>query len=435
MNTNVAALATQRNLSNATNRLSATFERMSSGKRINRAADDAAGLSISTRMNAQVRGFNQALRNVNDGVSLSQVAQGALKDVQDTLQRMRELAVQAANDTNSTSDRQALNEEFTQLRNHIAQVAATTDFNGTKLLDGTFSGKTFHVSSNGGQTLSPDAVMGVQPSDIGRVTGPGQTVTGTPPGWTSFGNSMYKLTSSGLTCDQAETEAVSEGGHLAAINSSSENIFVQSMFQSLGEANSQSFSHWIGLSDAVSEGNFVWSNGDPKIYVNWQSGEPNNGGGGPSEDYVSMYPDNWLWGTGGKWNDIVNSTPGTGIIEEPLSAVQTVIPGSASDITLADVSLTSQSNAELAISVVDQSVNDVAGMVTTFGAFQNRMDSIANDLMVMSQNTAGARSRIEDADYAAETANLAKNSIVQQAGTAILAQANQQPNIVMQLLK
>ncbi|MBF0186271.1 MAG: hypothetical protein HQM06_18035, partial [Magnetococcales bacterium] len=396
MNTNVASLATQRNLSNATGILSKTLERMSSGKRINHAADDAAGLSISTRMNAQVRGFNQALRNVNDGVSLSQVAQGALKDVQDTLQRMRELAVQASNDTNNTSDRQALNEEFTQLRNHIAQVAATTDFNGTKLLDGTFSGKTFHVSSNKGQTLSPDAVMGVKPSDIGRVTSPSQTMTVIPPGWTQYGQSIYKNTQWG-SWDQAQAEAIAEGGHLAIIDSYDENEFVANLGGGIT---------WLGAKYIASQ--WQWVNGDPMAsFWDWHNGtmilhpgQTSNNIAGPNPTplpgYNYLTTDTWL--ANGYWVPDNGSNPRQGVIEKDISTAQVTIPGTTSDITLADVSLTSQSNAELAISVVDQSVNDVAGMATTFGAFQNRMDSIANDLMVMSQNTAGARSRIEDAD-------------------------------------
>lgn len=443
INTNAASIAAQRNLLTAANRLSTTFERLGSGKRINRADDDAAGMSISTRMNSQVRGFNQALRNVNDGISLSQVATGALGDVQGILQRMRELAVQAANDTNTTSDRQDLQAEFDQLRNQIAQIAANTDFNGTKLLDGTFSGKTFHVSSNDGQTVTIDSVMGVNPSVLGKTKSnsfveivPGGIVTipasytnwhsgepneltinsnqdgtqiysdgtwndlpvniatgqgiieksdsaGTPAGWTHFGNSVYKLTTGNISWDQAEAEAASQGGHLVAINSAAENEFIRSTF-----ATGPYPAYYIGYTDAMSEGDFIWTNGDP---VN--------------SAYQTTVPD-----------------------------TQIVIPGTTSDITLSDVSLTTQGKAETAISVVDQSINDVAGMASSFGALQNRMDSISQDLMVMSQNTSGAKSRIEDADYAAETANMAKNSIIQQAANAILAQANQQPTSVLKLL-
>ncbi|MBF0097498.1 MAG: hypothetical protein HQM04_19320 [Magnetococcales bacterium] len=426
MNTNVAALATQRTLSNATNRLSTTFERLSSGKRINRAADDAAGLSISTRMNAQVRGFNQSLRNVNDGVSLSQVAQGALKDVQDTLQRMRELAVQASNDTNSTSDRQALHAEFDQLRSHISQVASQTEFNGMKLLDGSFSDKKFHVSSNSGQTLAVDSVMGVSPSVLGTGGRSDQDTTG----WTQSGNSLYKFTTQD-TWDGAEAQAKAAGGHLVAIGDQTENDFINGLFSSI--AIPTGMQRWIGLNDIAHQGSWKWTNGDDLTFSNWASGQPDSSG----QQHVGSMVD-WGGVNDGKWDDywrygneiplffvqVGLSSQGVGVIEKP------VPPES-----LAEAIITSNSAAEIAITIIDNSINDVAGMASTFGAFQNRMDSIAQDLMVMSQNTAGAKSRIEDADYAAETANMAKNSIVQQAGTAILAQANQQPNIVMQLLK
>ncbi|WP_130472683.1 flagellin [Candidatus Magnetaquicoccus inordinatus] len=471
MNTNVAALATQRNLSSATNRLSMVFERMSSGKRINRAADDAAGLSIATRMNAQVRGFNQALRNVNDGVSLSQVAQGALKDVQDTLQRMRELAVQAANDTNSARDRQTLHEEFNQLRNHISQVAATTDFNGTKLLDGSFSGKTFHVSSNRGQTLSPDAVMGVQPSVIGsRVegeTGGGvqsESVASLDVGaWSNVpSNSVVTVVADGIC---ANAPSYRDSAALFTNDKYDLSSGGDAYFQWKAHGNNQFDIFNVGVSpnnyldsNSVIAGSFSTHhsyNGSlviqddtwyyTRIHIdsigNYTSttatSNYDNSGGSVIKSYT---------GSVASWNSVGQSVSLFAIHNDAYAGVNASMTlgfakvVSSSQITspasrsLADVSLTSQSNAEESISVIDNSIKDVAGMATTFGAFQNQMDSIANDLMVMSQNTSGARSRIEDADYAAETANLAKNSIIQQAGTAILAQANQQPTSVLKLL-
>ncbi|MBF0097496.1 MAG: hypothetical protein HQM04_17830 [Magnetococcales bacterium] len=428
INTNAASIGTQRNLLTATNRLSTAFERLGSGKRINRAADDAAGMSISTRMNSQIRGFNQALRNVNDAISLSQVATGALGDVQGILQRMRELAVQAANDTNTMSDRQDLQAEFDQLRNQISQIASNVDFNGTKLLDGSFSGKTFHVSSNQTQTVTIDSVMGVKPSVLGGTSTETVVTGGVEPGWTKYGNSLYKVISTN-TWDIAEVEAENEGGHLVEINDAAENAFILSQFGGVK-------SKWIGLTDAAAEGHWVWSNGDLITYQNWHAGEPN---GGTVENAGVMYVNYPLAGViNGTWGDWTSNVPfpdaDGSIIEKPYSPPAGSIVTTA-EKNLSDAIITTAIDAEGAISIIDRSINDVAGMASSFGSFQNRMDSISQDLMVMSQNTAGARSRIEDADYTAETANMAKNSIVQQAANAILAQANQQPNIVMQLLK
>src|SRR6056297_347450 len=170
INTNVASLNAQRNLSESSGSLATSLQRLSSGLRINSAKDDAAGLAISERMTSQIRGLNQAARNANDGISLAQTAEGALAEVTNNLQRIRELAVQSANATNSTSDRQALQAEVDQLVAEIDRVAQQTNFNDVKLLDGTFSSQLFQVGANAGETISLETIASARSSDLGERT-------------------------------------------------------------------------------------------------------------------------------------------------------------------------------------------------------------------------------------------------------------------------
>src|SRR6056297_2904966 len=170
INTNIPSLTAQRNLNSSQNDVATALERLSSGLRINSAKDDAAGLAISERFTAQIRGLNQAARNANDGISLAQTAEGALAEVTNNLQRVRELAVQSANATNSSSDRQALQAEVDQLVAEIDRVAQQTNFNDVKLLDGTFSSQLFQVGANAGETISLETIASARSSDLGERT-------------------------------------------------------------------------------------------------------------------------------------------------------------------------------------------------------------------------------------------------------------------------
>lgn len=268
INTNVASLTAQRNVTNSTNALSTTFKRLSSGLRINGAADDAAGLSISDRMTSQIRGFNQSVRNANDTISLIQVAEGAMTETTSALQRMRELSVAAANDTFVTSDREDMQKELNQLVEEIQRIANNTQFNGQNLLEGTFTEKKFHVGANSGQIIQ-------------------------------------------FSIDDMKTDAL---------------------------------------------------------------------------------------------------------------GVQAIV-------------LTGQDTAEEAITTIDTAIASVTTARANLGALQNRFQAAINSLTNISLNTEAAKSRVLDADMAAETAKLTQNNILQQAGTAILAQANQQPSVILQLLR
>lgn len=170
INTNVASLTSQRNLASTSNAMSTTLQRLSSGLRINSAKDDAAGLAISERMGAQIRGLDQARRNANDGISMAQTAEGALVEVTNNLQRIRELSVQSANASNSDSDRQAIQGEVDQLLSEIDRVGKDTEFNGIKLLDGSFTSQSFQVGANAGQTIGIDSISSARTDDITRTS-------------------------------------------------------------------------------------------------------------------------------------------------------------------------------------------------------------------------------------------------------------------------
>lgn len=284
INTNVSSLNARRHLVQSTNLLGRTFERLSSGQRINGARDDAAGLSISTRMTAQIRGLNMAIRNANDGISLMQIAEGALDETTNALQRMRELAIQSNNGVMTASDRNDLQKEVTQLMAEIERISTTTEFNNMKVIDGTFSQADFQVGADAGQTIR-------------------------------------------LAIGAAGTSA-------------------------------------LGLSI----------------------------GGGAVQSLMS-------------------------------------IGGGAALITYSGLNMV-----EHALVKIDAAIGSISDIRANLGAHQNRFESLMANLSNISENTSAARSRIMDADIAMETAMLTKTAIMQQAGTAILAQANQQPQLALQLL-
>ena len=279
INTNIASIDAQRNLASSQSSLATSMQRLSSGLRINTAKDDAAGLSIAERMNAQVRGMNVAIRNSNDGISLAQTADGALAQVSNSLQRMRELAVQARNSTNSSSDKDSLNKEFGQLQSEITRVLGGTAFNGKHILGADATTLNFQVGAN---TTSDDTVS-IKTTDMATSDTTMTTVTNT--------------------------------------------------------------------SSAV-----------------------------------------------------IDSTATSG-------AIATVIDN------------------------IDKAIDDVNDTRATFGAAQSRFDSIISNLQSSVENQTAARSRIMDADFATETANMSRANVLQQAGTAMIAQANQQPQQVLSLLR
>jgi len=380
INTNIASLNAQRNLNASQNSLAVSLQRLSSGLRINSAKDDAAGLAISDRFTSQIRGLNQAARNANDGISLAQTAEGALGEVTNNLQRIRELAVQSSNATNSATDRTALQAEVTQLLNEINRVADQTSFNGVKLLDGSFSGAVFQVGANAGESITVSSITDANTAALGSVSqASGAALTVNASALTGFATAIASggVTVNGVNIGAigAATNAAERAGQLVnAINNVSAQSGVGAVYNS---ATGQ-----ITLSSAAA----VVVAGTTNLAT------------------VAGYAN-------GSFGSVTTTT----------------------GIAALDVS--SYTGAQLAIQLADSALANVNSTRATLGAVQNRFSSVVANLQTAAENLSASRSRIMDADFAAETANLTRAQILQQAGTAMLAQANAEPNNVLALLR
>ena len=380
INTNLASLTVQRSLSANQGAAATAMERLSTGLRINSAKDDAAGLAISARMTSQINGLNQAARNASDGVSLAQTAEGALGEVVDNLQRIRELAVQSSNATNTNADRTSLQNEVAQLLLEIDRVADATDFNGTNLIDGSFSGEVFQVGADAGDSVTISSITDANTAALGSVST----------------NSSTELTVAASTL--TDLTAVSAGdllingtdiGALAAASSAAERAG-----QLVNAINNISATTGVGASYDSATGNLTL-NSDALIVTT-----------GAANDATQV----------GFAND-------TG-----LGAVTTTT--GIDTLTVANYA-----GAQTAISLVDDAIATINTARGTLGAVQTRFESIVSDVQVASENLQAARSRIMDADFAAETAALTKAQILQQAGISVLSQANAQPQNVLALLQ
>jgi flagellin len=379
INTNVASLNAQRNLSGTNSALATSLQRLSSGFRINSAKDDAAGLAISERFTTQIRGLSQAQRNANDGISLAQTAEGALAEVGNNLQRIRELAVQASNGTNSQGDRNALDAEVQQLKAEIQRVAEQTTFNGTKLLDGSFSGVAFQVGANAGETITVASITNVQVAALGGTVNR-FAATATIASLTGFATA---IAAGGVTINGTDIGAIG-----AAANA-------QERAGQLVEAiNRVSSTTGVGASlDAISGQITLSSSAQFAI------------AGSVNDATVAGFANNANAGT---------NTPAVG---------------------LASVNVQSFASAQSALAMVDAALTSVNGARANLGAIQNRFTSVVQNLSTATENLSASRSRIKDADFAKETAELTRAQILQQAGTAMLAQANQVPQSVLSLLR
>ena len=471
INTNIASLNAQRNLTSSQNSLNTSLQRLSSGLRINSAKDDAAGLAISERFTAQIRGLNQAARNANDGVSLAQTAEGALGEVGNNLQRIREIAVQSANATNSASDRAALDAEVQQLLEEIERVATQTAFNGTTLLNGTFQAQTFQVGANAGETIALDISNGVRTSQIGQIA----QETG------ASAVSAVAITSGDVTINGAtvnDSVAGSAGGQsadsafakAAAVNSSG--IAGVTAEAVTGTRASDNASTGVNFS-AAAENYTLAINGTTIVSVA-SSADATADDLTQQElvDRINLYSSDTgvtatINGTGidlttsdGRNIDLTGTTgSGTatfafdtaditrGSVELTSSGNITIVDANdrlgfgASHVialdssSLSNVDVLTASNAADVISRVDAALSTVNGLRADLGAIQNRFESVVRSVQTTAENLSASRSRIVDADFAAETANLTRAQILQQAGTAMLAQANALPQNVLALLQ
>ncbi|RFP80439.1 flagellin [Hydrogenophaga borbori] len=392
INTNVMSMTAQRNLSSSANSLATSMQRLSSGLRVNSAKDDAAGLAISERMNSQVRGLNVAARNANDGISLAQTAEGALGKVGDMLQRMRELAVQSANASNNSDDRKALQSEVTQLRQEIDRVAKTTAFNGTKLLDGSFANATFQVGANAGEGIAIDSIVSAKSNTLGTTT----------------------VSSSDVIAVDVETDNATDGVALAAGDLTITDTSGTAVdLGPIGAAttNEQRTSQIVDAINAKSS--------DTDIFAKIEYDAT-----GAVTGYSVFSSSRTLDG----------SEFGGSFAADPTGDVGGATYADA-DFALEDIDINSFGAAQLAMKVIDTSIDSINSSRADLGALQSRFENAVANINITSENISAARGRIVDADFAKETSNLSRAQILQQAGTAMVAQANQAPQSVLSLLR
>lgn len=498
INTNTSSLNSQRNLTTSQTSLATSLQRLSSGLRINSAKDDAAGLAISDRMTGQINGLNQASRNANDGISLAQTAEGGLGTATDLLQRMRTLAVQSANGTNSSSDRASLQEEVSQLQQELNRVANTTQFNGQNILDGSLNNAQFQVGANANQTIN-FSIGSAQASAIGNnslaqngggimqnaiavnaaipangVVGGSLTIQGN--GATSGAITVAAGASGKAIADSVNAASGATGVSATAVTSAtlggflsgSVSLTLQGAPTAAGAANpvtisatlasatdvgsmtkainDQSGSTGITAVADLATGKIALTqsqgydisvvNNSTQTAISFVGGTVANGGTGTA---VTL-------GAGGA-ND--SSTVGAKISFNSASAFTTTAVGagitsalamSSSLSSVASIDITTltggvPTGANSALQIIDSALANLSSSKASLGALQNRFATVVTNLSTTSENLSAARSRILDADFASETASLTRGQILQQAGTAMLAQANALPNGVLALLR
>ncbi|GLX13022.1 flagellin [Pseudomonas straminea] len=391
VNTNVASLNTQRNLNSSSNSLSTSLQRLSTGSRINSAKDDAAGLQISNRLTSQVNGLNVATKNANDGISLAQTAEGALQQSTNILQRMRDLSLQSANGSNSTSERDALNSEVGQLKKELDRISNTTTFGGRKLLDGSFGTASFQVGSAANEIIS----VGIDEMSAESLKGSYYTASG---GATTFATGTA-ASSGTITIKTAAVNGAASGETKVTVNFKGNETAEQAAAKIAAAVNDAN----IGV------GAFV--DGDKISYIA-RAGE--NASGTATGSITSI--------------EFAGAASGA-------TAITAFSASASGDSRVSDIDISSASGAQAAVLIIDDALKLIDSQRADLGAIQNRFDNTIANLQNIGENVSAARGRIQDTDFAAETANMTKNQVLQQAGTAILAQANQLPQSVLSLLR
>ncbi|MDC7828440.1 MULTISPECIES: flagellin [Pseudomonas] len=476
VNTNIPSLNTQRNLQNASSSLATSMQRLSTGSRINSAKDDAAGLQISNRLTNQINGLNQATRNANDGISLSQTAEGAMQQSTNILQRIRDLAVQSANGSNSDADRSALQKEVTAQQNELTRIAQTTTFGGRKLLDGSFGTTSFQIGANAYETIDV-TLKDTSATALGSYQVGSSTASGAAAGNVASGSAGVLTTSGSITLvgggksqavtyasgSSAKTIAASMNGQIPGLTASARTVVTVTDSISSGSANikmnvgSQSL-NLVGVTSTKDMADQINANAAKlgvtanydtqaqKLTITSATGEnisfeKDTGTAGGSISVASLGSD----GTPSTAQDIIagNGASAMGYVklDSPTTFAMTgdtapIFGATKSTLSkVSDVDISTADGAQKALSVIDQALANIDSQRADLGAVQNRFDNTISNLTNISENATSARSRIKDTDYAAETANLSKNQVLQQAGTAILAQAKQLPQSVLSLLQ
>ena len=382
VNTNISALNSYRNLSNTQNDLAKSLEKLSSGLRINHAADDAAGLAISQGLQSQVGGLTVASRNAQDGISVIQTAEGSLSEVQTILQRVRDLAVQAGNDSNNADSRTAITTEVSSLTTELARIGSATNFNGTNLLDGSKTSFSFQVGANGGS--SSQIAVNLSSANItslaaGLTVGSAGAVSDVLTPTTVTGAMSFSITAAGGATSTITTASVGAAGSLTTVQQFADKLNSDTTFKA-------------GLVASVDK--------DNKLVVSSLSGGTVVGGA--------------TAGTAG--------SAGTGVGTSAASAAGVL------DFSTA-------TGAASAITAIDQRITTISSARAQLGAQQNRFESVIRNLAISTENLTAAKSRITDTDMASEMVKYTRSNILSQAGTAMLAQANQGNQGVLQLLR
>ncbi len=478
INTNISTLTAQRNANRVQNDLSTAIGRLSSGLRINSAKDDAAGLAISERFTTQIRGLTVAARNSNDAISLAQTAEGALSSVSGNLQRVRELAVQSANASNSATDRAALQAEASALVAEIQRVGSQTEFNGIKLLDGSFASQAFQVGANSGQTITVASITDARSSSLGSHSlGSAGTVVGTVTGGSSTVNGVAVETDLTLTTSAGSTSAisyaVSSGADAiaTAINTAASGIGINAVasnsttISSLSAAGTVSFvlngqnvsaavADQNDLSNLVSAINGVaattgvtatFTSSASKGSITLGTTDGRNIGLGTFANSTAGNQTASFGGTtlteGGTVAAIKTGTVALTSTKGPIATagantdVFAAAVSNSSFAAVAALDLSSVSGATAALSTIDAALQQINSGRADLGAVQNRFASTISNIENATENLSASRSRILDADFAHETAAMSRAQVLQQAATAMIAQANQMPQQVLQLLR
>lgn len=469
INTNIQSLNAQRNLNKTLMPLQTAMQRLSSGMRINSAKDDAAGLAIAVRMNSQIKGLTQAVRNANDAVSLVQTAEGAIDEMTNALQRIRELAVQSANASNTSLDRAAVDKEVQQLIQEVDRIATQTQFNNQTLLDGTMGSKAFQIGASAGQTINVALTQGLRSTQIGQIaqgtggaavsavaigdndvyingTEVAQSVAGSGNG--QGAHSAYAkaaaINASGITGVTATANATTytnanangvtldDAGDSYSIQINTVTVASYSGITAVTQAQLvdqiNMYSNQTGVSASVVGGNLSLTAADGRNIdlvvaevaaggantLAYAAGTVNTRGtiSLSSSDNITINDTNNRLGFGAGSSTIAKDT-----------------------VTLSSVSVTSVANANTAMNRVDSALSVISNMRADLGAIMNRFTSTMANLSNVLENITAAHSRIMDADFAAETANITKAQILQQAGISVLAQANSLPQNVLTLLR
>ena len=385
INTNIASMTAQRSFLNSNSALETSFERLSTGKRVNSASDDAAGLAIGKDLESRVSGLNQAIRNVNDGISMVQITEGALDEVTTILQRMRDLAVQASNASLSSTERGYLDAEQAKLATTLGSVIDQSQFNGTDLVDDT-NGKVFHIhaGADAGDAIDvsisamTETILGVTASAIDLTNASG-TAESVQFGTTTYatGNGTYTLT---VGSETYVTTSIAGG----ATKATQAGLVKSALESATGTNSGQTLAQDLGITVSL-----------------------------VSDEIKLTYAD-----------------------KENVAETTYTLVAAGSGATAGSATITDGSNtARTAITTIDAALDTVASERASLGAFQSQLESTVRNLANVAENTSAAAGRIMDTDYAAETANLTKAQILQQAATSILAQANAQPQAVLSLLQ